>query len=128
MIERLSSSNLPAPRFRYSPLVKAGPLYKTAGMIALDKDSGELEQGGVGAETKKVLDNLLNALPDFGLELTDLVSANIYTTQFDQFPEINAAWESVFTEDVQVPARTAVGVSALPLNASVEIEFMFYKD
>ncbi len=128
MIERLSSSNLPAPRFRYSPLVKAGPLYKTAGMIALDKDSGELEQGGVGAETKKVLDNLLNALPDFGLKLTDLVSANIYTTQFDQFPEINAAWESVFTEDVQVPARTAVGVSALPLNASVEIEFMFYKD
>lgn len=128
MIERLSSSNLPAPRFRYSPLVKAGPLYKTAGMIALDKDSGELEQGGVGAETKKVLDNLLNALPDFGLQLTDLVSANIYTTQFDQFPEINAAWESVFTEDVQVPARTAVGVSALPLNASVEIEFMFYKD
>jgi len=128
MIERLSSSNLPAPRFRYSPLVKAGPLYKTAGMIALDKDSGELEQGGVGAETKKVLDNLLNALPDFGLQLTDLVSANIYTTQFDQFPEINAAWESVFTEDVQVPARTAVGVSALPLNASIEIEFMFYKD
>ncbi len=128
MIERLSSSNLPAPRFRYSPLVKAGPLYKTAGMIALDKDSGKLEQGGVGAETKKVLDNLLNALPDFGLKLTDLVSANIYTTQFDQFPEINAAWESVFTEDVQVPARTAVGVSALPLNASVEIEFMFYKD
>ena len=128
MIERLSSSNLPAPRFRYSPLVKAGPLYKTAGMIALDKDSGELEQGGVGAETKKVLNNLINALPDFGLKLTDLVSANIYTTQFDQFPEINAAWESVFTEDVQVPARTAVGVSALPLNASVEIEFMFYKD
>lgn len=128
MIERLSSSNLPAPRFRYSPLVKAGPLYKTAGMIALDKDSGELEQGGVGAETKKVLDNLLNALPDFALKLTDLVSANIYTTQFDQFPEINAAWESVFTEDVQAPARTAVGVSALPLNASVEIEFMFYKD
>ena len=71
MIERLSSSNLPAPRFRYSPLVKAGPLYKTAGMIALDKDSGELEQGGVGAETKKVLDNLLNALPEFGLKLTD---------------------------------------------------------
>ena len=128
MIERLSSSNLPAPRFRYSPLVKAGPLYKTAGMIALDKDSGELEQGGVGAETKKVLNNLINALPDFGLKLTDLISANIYTTQFDQFPEINAAWESVFTEDVQVPARTAVGVSALPLNASVEIEFMFYKD
>ena len=55
MIEALSSANLPAPRFRYSPLVKAGPFYKTAGMIALDKDSGELESGGVGPETGKIL-------------------------------------------------------------------------
>ena len=128
MIESLSSPNLPAPRFRYSPLIKAGPFYKTAGMIALDKDSGELESGGVGAETKKILDNLLQALPDFGLTLDHLVSVNIYTTRFDQFPEINQAWENVFTEGVRPPARTAVGVSALPLNANVEIDFLFYKD
>ncbi len=128
MIETLSSENLPAPRFRYSPLVKAGPFYKTAGMIALDKDSGMLEAGGVGEETRKILQNLLQALPDFGLNLADLVSATIYTTQFDQFPAINEAWENVFTDDIQPPARTAVGVSALPLEANVEIEFMFYKD
>lgn len=128
MIEALSSVNLPAPRFRYSPLVKAGPFYKTAGMIALDKDNGELESGGAGAETGKILNNLLQALPDFGLTLAELVSATIYTTQFDQFPAINQAWESVFTEDIRAPARTALGVSALPLGATVEIEFMFYKN
>ncbi|MCZ6487042.1 MAG: RidA family protein [Gammaproteobacteria bacterium] len=128
MIESLSSANLPAPRFRYSPLIKAGPIYKTAGMIALDKDSGELESGGVGKETSKILDNLLQALPDFGLALEDLISATIYTTRFEMFPEINKAWEDVFTEDVRLPARTAMGVSALPLNANVEIEFMFYRE
>jgi 2-iminobutanoate/2-iminopropanoate deaminase len=128
MIEALSSENLPAPRFRYSPLVKAGPFYKTAGMIALDKDSGELEPGGVGAETKKILDNLLQALPDFDLSLAHLVSVTIYTTQFDKFPDINTSWEDVFTDDVRPPARTALGVNALPLNAKVEIEFMFYKE
>jgi 2-iminobutanoate/2-iminopropanoate deaminase len=128
MIEALSSTNLPAPRFRYSPLIKAGPFYKTAGMIALDKDSGVLEPGGVGAETKKIFDNLTAALPDFELSLADLVSATIFTTQFDQFPDINAAWENVFTKDIRPPARTAVGISALPLQANVEIEFMFYKN
>jgi 2-iminobutanoate/2-iminopropanoate deaminase len=128
MIESLSSTNLPAPRFRYSALIKAGPIYKTAGMIALDKDSGELEKGGVGKETKKILDNLIQALPDFELSLEDLVSATIYTTQFELFPDINRAWESIFTDDVRPPARTAMGVSALPLNANVEIEFMFYRD
>lgn len=128
MIESLTSKNLPAPRFRYSPLIKAGPFYKTAGMIALDKDSGELENGGVKAETVKILDNLIQAMPDFTLSLEDLVSATIYTTEFKEFPGINEAWESIFTDDIRPPARTAMGVSALPLGAKVEIEFMFYKD
>ena len=128
MIKALSSRNLPAPRFRYSALIQAGPFYRTAGMIALDKDSGKLEAGGVGPESKKILANLLSALPDFGLSLGDLVSANIYTTRLDQFADINKEWEAVFTPDIRPPARTSVGVSALPLGASVEIEFLFYKD
>ena len=128
MIEALSSDNLPTPRFRYSPLAKARPLYKTAGMIALDKDSGALENGGAGAEAAKILANLIAALPDFSLTLDDMLSATIYTTDFDQFPAINAAWEQVFTEEVRPPARTSIGVSALPLNATVEIEFTFYCD
>jgi 2-iminobutanoate/2-iminopropanoate deaminase len=128
MIEALSSINLPAPRFRYSPLVKAGPFYKTAGMIALDKDSGALESGGAGAESIKILANLLTALPDFSLSLEDMVSATIFTTDFDQFPAINTAWEQVFTDDVTPPARTSIGVSALPLGATVEMEFVFYND
>ena len=127
MIESLSSENLPAPRFRYSPLVKAGPFYKTAGMIALNKDTGELEPGGAGAETARILSNLLDALPDFGLSLDDLYSVTIYTTRFDQFPEINEAWEAVISADMRLPARTAVGAGALPINAAVEMEFWFYK-
>jgi 2-iminobutanoate/2-iminopropanoate deaminase len=108
--------------------VKAGPFYKTAGMIALDKDSGKLASGGVHAETMKILDNLLKALPDFDLTLSDMISATIYTTQFKDFAAINEAWETVFTKEMRLPARTAMGVSALPLDATVEIEFMFYKD
>ena len=127
MIEALTSKNLPAPRFRYSPLVKSGPFYKTAGMIALNKETGELEPGGAGAETAKILSNLLEALPDFNLTLDDLYSVTIYTTRFDQFPEINEAWETVISADMRLPARTAVGASALPINASVEMEFWFCK-
>ena len=127
MIEALSSNNLPAPRFRYSPLVKAGPFYKTAGMIALNKETGQLEPGGAGPETARILNNLLDALPDFGLSLDDLVSATIFTTQMDRFPDINKAWEAVFSADMRLPARTAVGATALPINAAVEMEFWFYR-
>ena len=128
MIEALSSDNLPAPRFRYAPLVKSGPFYQTAGMIALDRHTGALEPGGAGAETRKILDNLVAALADFGLSLDELVSATIYTTDFDNFPAINEAWESVIKADSRLPTRTSIGVAALPLGASVEMEFRFYKD
>ena len=96
-------------------------------MIALDAETGALESGGPGAETAKILDNLLAALPEIGLELEDMVAATIYTTAFDRFPAINEAWEAVFSEGVRPPARTAVGVQALPLGATVEIGFEFYK-
>ena len=118
---------LPRPRFRYSPCVQAGPFLRFAGMIALDRDSGALEAGGPGAEAAKILDNLVRALPELGLSLRDMVSATIYTTAFEQFPEINAAWEAVFADVDALPARTSVGVQALPLGASVEISFDFYR-
>ena len=66
-------------------------------------------------------------LPDFKLTSDDLISTTIYTTVFEQFPVINRAWETVFTENHKLPTRTTVGVSALPLDAKIEMEFIFYK-
>lgn len=96
-------------------------------MIGLDAATGALAEGGAGAETAKILENLLTALPDFDLTLDELMSVTIFTADFGAFPAINSAWEAVFAADGHLPARTAVGVSALPLNAAVEMEFTFYK-
>lgn len=127
MRQIITFKHLPAPKFRYSPCVKTGPFYQMAGMIGLDLEGGKLVEGGPEVETRKILQNLANALPDLDMSLDNLVSATVFTTQFDRFPLINKAWEEVFTPDVVPPARTAVGVAALPLGASVEIEFRLYK-
>lgn len=126
MREQKFSSAIPAPRFRYTPCIKSGPWYTVSGMVALDPATGSLETGGVAAQTDRILSNLVAAMPDYGVGLEHLVSARIYTTRFDQFAEINAVWETYFS-DVEPPARTAVGVLALPLGAQVEIEFAFYR-
>jgi 2-iminobutanoate/2-iminopropanoate deaminase len=128
MAQALTSTFLPKPRFRYSPVVKAGPWIRVSGMIALDATTGALEPGGPGAETAKIMANLIGALPEFGIALDDLVAARIFTTRFEQFADINRAWEAAIDTMATPPARTSVGVSALPLGASVEIEFEFYKD
>jgi 2-iminobutanoate/2-iminopropanoate deaminase len=128
MIEALSSARLPKPRFPYSPVIRAGDWTLFSGMIALDPESGALEPGGPGPETARILANLAAALPDFGLALADLAVARIFTTRWDEFPAINAAWQQALASLAIPPARTSVGVVALPLGASVEIEFGFYKE
>ncbi|MQR00833.1 RidA family protein [Glaciimonas soli] len=121
----IQSAAIPAPRFHYSPCVQIGSLVQVSGMIALDPLTGQLVSGGVGAETACILANLQRALADYKVSLNDLLIARIFTTRFEAFAEINAAWEAVFSGDLNPPARTSVGVSALPLGASVEIEFTF---
>lgn len=123
MIDRLTVAALPVPRFRYSQIVRAQGFYHVSGMIALDRDTGALETGGAGAEAAKILGNLKAALDEIGRSLSDLVEARIYVTDFAKFGDVNAAWEAVFDATVPPPARTSVGVSALPLGATVEMEF-----
>lgn len=121
----IQSAAIPAPRFRYSPCVQVGPIVQVSGMVALDAATGKLVEDGPGAETAMILANLQRALPDYDVTLDDLLIARIFTTRFDSFADINAAWEAVFSADMVPPARTTVGVVALPLGATVEIEFSF---
>ncbi|KAB2967342.1 RidA family protein [Zoogloea sp.] len=126
MRELLVSAAIPAPRFRYTPCVKSGPLYTVSGMVGLDFSTGALAQGGIAAETRQILANLKAALPDYGVGLEHMISARVYVVPFGQFGAFNEVWEAFFA-DVPPPARTSVGVSALPLGAQVEIEFTFYR-
>ncbi len=122
----VQAKSWPSPRFRYSPLIAAGPFLKTAGMVALDSATGQLEKGGPGAETAKILSTLGAVLAELKLDSSTIVSATLYTTDFNRFSDINNAWDNFFNDDVPPPARTSVGVSALPLGATVEMEFLLY--
>jgi 2-iminobutanoate/2-iminopropanoate deaminase len=122
----VQAKSWPSPRFRYSPLIAAGPFLKTAGMIALDSSTGQLEKGGPGAEATKILSTLGAVMAELKLASSAIVSATLYTTDFNRFSDINEAWNNFFDDDVPPPTRTSVGVSALPLGATVEMEFLLY--
>ncbi|MFN6976864.1 MAG: RidA family protein [Gemmobacter sp.] len=117
----------PKPKFRYAPAVRMGPFVKTAGMVGLDPAVGALVAGGVGAEFRQVLDNLGALMRDNGLRREDLMSATLYVTAFHRFDAVNAAWDTFLAGAGSLPARTAVGVSQLPLGAQIEAEFLFYR-
>jgi 2-iminobutanoate/2-iminopropanoate deaminase len=126
MRQLLSSSKLPAPKFLYTQCVRADRVFVMSGMVGLHPMTGRLVEGGQREETQRIFENLALALEDFDLTLNDLLVARIYTTRLDAFDDINQAWNAAFAE-IRPPARTSVGVVALPVGASVEIEFSFYK-
>lgn len=126
MRELITPNKGPAPRFHYTPCVKSGPFGFVSGMVGLNPANGALVEGGVGEQALQIFENLRVALPDYGFALEQLCMARLFTTCFERFDEINRVWDAQFVH-VAPPARTSVGVSALPLGALVEIEFCFHK-
>lgn len=121
-IRALPSKVLPKPHFRYTPVLQAGNTVLVSGMVALDPLTGQLLAGDAAAQTRQILANLNALLQEQGWQRHHVVLARIFCTDFSQFPAINQAWDNFFTQ-APPPARTSVGVTALPLGALVEIEF-----
>lgn len=129
MRRTLISERLVKPAFRYSHLVNVGPHWYLSGLLAQDPKSGALVGKNVGAQAEKILENLQVLMDEFGLGFEHLAMARIFTTEMQNFSQINAAWEKLFDSIEHLPpARTSVGVAALPLNAAVEMEFTFYRE
>ncbi|HTQ99698.1 MAG TPA: RidA family protein [Candidatus Acidoferrum sp.] len=123
------SKNLARPAFKYSHVVQVGPHYYMSGLLAQDRQSGVLVGDSVGEQAAKILENVQVLMEEYGLGFEHLAIARIFTTDMSRFGEINAAWEQVFNHIPHAPpARTSIGVAALPLKALVEIEFTFYKE
>lgn len=104
----------------YSHAVDADGLVFLSGQIPLDPATGKLVGGEIAAQTRRVFENIRAVLNAAGLGFEDVVKATIFTTDLARFGEINAVYGEYFA--AWRPARSTVGVAALPLGAGVEIE------
>ena len=104
----------------FSAAVIADGIFYSSGQVALDPGTGELVAGGVAGQTRQVLRNLECVLQAAGRSLADVVKANVYLADMDDFAAMNAVYESHF--EAPFPARTTIQAARLPLGALVEIE------
>ncbi len=121
----VTSKVLPAPRFRYTPVLQAGPNVWISGMVALDPATQALAGATPAAQLQRILQNLDALLTEQGWSRHHVVMARIYCTDFAAFAEVNQVWDAFFTQ-APLPARSAVGATALPLGATVEVEFQLW--
>lgn len=103
----------------FSPAIHAGDFLYVSGQIGIDPATGALA-AGAEAQTKKALENVAAVLAAAGKTLDDVVKANVFLVDMDDYQEMNAAYAAVLARPY--PARTCVAVAALPLGARVEIE------
>ena len=101
----------------YTPIVRTGDWLVTSGQIGL-RDGAMVE--GFGAQVDQLLANLSDRLAEHGLDLTDVIKTTCMLVDLDRFAEFNERYAAAFPEPR--PARSAFGVAALPLGASVEVE------
>ena len=120
--QSIESPRGPAALGPYSHGIWAGDLLYLSGQTPVDPSTGQLIDGDVEAQTQRAFDNLELVLLDAGLTMDDVIKCNVYLTDMADFPAMNAAYRTRFTQPF--PARTTVAVAALPLAASVEIELV----
>jgi 2-iminobutanoate/2-iminopropanoate deaminase len=103
-------------------ILVAHTLY-VAGQEGLDQ--GQLRPGGIGPETQATLENIKKIVEAAGLQMTEVVSVNVYLADIAEFGEMNKVYKTFFPEPR--PARATVQVAGLVNNARVEISAIAVK-
>jgi 2-iminobutanoate/2-iminopropanoate deaminase len=118
----ITSSELTPPVGPFSQAIKVGGFIYFSGQVGQDPTTGKLVAGGVTVEAERVFQNLAAVLKAAGKGFEDVVRAGVYLTSISDYAAVNGIYAKHFSQPF--PARTAIGVAALPLGACVEIDLV----
>ncbi|KTC77038.1 RidA family protein [Legionella brunensis] len=119
-MQPIHSDLAPAAIGTYSQAIRCGNTVYLSGQIPLDPKTMQLCSTEVRMQINQVFDNLMAVCEAAGGSLANLVKLTVYLTDLSHFPLVNEAMTRYFAEPY--PARAAIGVSALPRGAQVEVE------
>ena len=109
----------------YSHAVRAGDFLYLSGQTALNPATGKLLEGGVQEQARQCFHNLFKVLEAAGMGPGNVVKVNVFLTNMEDFAAMNEIYAKQFEKPY--PARTTIGVAALPLGARIEIEMVARK-
>jgi 2-iminobutanoate/2-iminopropanoate deaminase len=110
----------------YSQATVAGAYLFVSGQLPIDPNFGKITDATIEGQTKQVLDNLEAILATEGLSVKDVVKTDVFLKDMQDFPEMNAIYAERFSHAVK-PARVAVQVAKLPMDARIEISCIAFR-
>ena len=104
----------------YSQAVSYNGILYCSGQIPLDPATGQLVDGDVAVQTRRVLDSLKAVLEAGGSSLDKVLKTTVFLKDMGDFPAVNGVYGEYF--GASVPARATVEVARLPRDVRVEID------
>lgn len=106
----------------FSLAVRSGDLIFLSGQLgALPGVSPpQIIEGGVEAETRQTMENIIAVLDAAGATLDDLLKCTVFLADIEDYAAMNAVYAEYFPSNP--PARAALAGSGLALGALVEID------
>lgn len=116
----IHTEDAPAAIGPYSQAVRSGRTVFLSGQIPLDPATGELVEGDFEAQVRRAFDNLAAVSEAAGGSLAHVQRLGLYLTDLGRFAAVNAVMAEYF--EAPYPARSTIGVSALPKGATFEVD------
>lgn len=119
-MREIATDDAPESIGPYSQAVEANGFLFVSGQGATDPDTGEIIDGDIRDETRRVFGNIASVLEAAGASTDDIVKATVFVTDMDDYEAVNEVYAE-WTGDPS-PARSAIEVADLPVDIGVEIE------
>jgi len=119
-IETITPPNTPIPIGPYSHVAKVGDMITIGGTAGVDSSTGALAGPDVASQTRPILRNFETMLEAAGSDLGHVVHVDVFLLDIADFGAMNEAYVEAFAPfGDHRPARTAIGVAALPKQGAV---------
>jgi 2-iminobutanoate/2-iminopropanoate deaminase len=109
----------------YSQGIVFGDLVFVAGQLGIDPATGQVVEGGISAQTERVMENIQAILEEAGSSLDKLLKTTIYIVDLADFAALNEVYARYLEEPY--PARATIEIGSLPSGALVEIEAIAHR-
>ena len=116
----ISTEQAPRAIGPYSQAVVANGVAYLSGQIPLDPSTNQIVDGGITAQTERVLENLKAVLAACGGSLDSIVKTTVYLKDMNEFQQMNEVFGRYFT--ASPPARATIQAARLPRDVNVEID------
>jgi 2-iminobutanoate/2-iminopropanoate deaminase len=124
MLSAVSSESAPKALGPYSQAIRAGQFLFVSGQVPIDAGTGELVQGGIAEQTRRVFQNIGEVLRAGGASFEHVARTTVYLADLDDFAAMNEVYATFFT--APQPARSTIQAARLPRNARIEIDVIAF--